>query len=253
MSPFGSFDLDDDDRMSIYRYVERHGTVDTSEAAEHVGIDPETFRHHVSILKRDGYVRETDDGNLRVRLDCGESEEHETAGLHYEIRPACQADATGLLGVVREVADQQEHLVAESVAEQLEYEDALFRNNAGKTRVFFVATVEDEVVGWCQVEIPSLAKLSHTAEMTVGVLVEYRRYSIGSHLLQRGMEWARANGCRRVYNSLPETNDLAVSFLQENGWRIEAVRNGHFEIDGEPVDEIMLAADLGGPEPVHSG
>ncbi|WP_336002115.1 bifunctional helix-turn-helix transcriptional regulator/GNAT family N-acetyltransferase [Halorientalis halophila] len=243
MSPFESFDFDDD-RMGIYRYVERHGSVQPSEAADHVAIDPEAFRHHVSMLKRDGYLEETEDGNLRVRLDCGETEEHETAGLAYEIRPACQADATGLLGVVRAVADRQVHLVAESVAEQLEYEDALLRNNAGETRVFFVATVEDEVVGWCQVEIPRLAKLSHTAELTVGVLVEYRRYSIGSHLLQRGMEWARANGCRRVYNSVPETNDLAVSFLQENGWRIEAVRDGHFEIDGDPVDEIMLAVDL---------
>ncbi|MFB6082966.1 MAG: GNAT family N-acetyltransferase [Halorientalis sp.] len=252
MGPFGSFELDDD-RMAIYRYVERQGVVDTSEVAEHVGIDPETFRHHVSILKRDGYVRETDEGKLRVRLDCGESEEHETAGLHYEIRPACQADASGLLGVVREVADEQVHLVAESVAELIEYEDALFRNNASETRVFFVATVEDEVVGWCQVEIPRMAKLAHTAEITVGVLVEYRRYSIGSHLLQRGMGWARASGCRRVYNSVPETNDLAVSFLQENGWRVEAVRNDHFEIDGDPVDEIMLATDLDGSDPGRDG
>lgn len=251
MSPFGSLDLDDDDRMSIYRYVERHGVVDTSEAAEYVGIDPETFRHHVSILKRDGYLRE-EGGKLRIELAEGEREEHETAGLNYLIRPARQEDTSGLLGVVREIADSRKHIVAESVAEQIEYEDALLRHNVGETRVFFVATVEDEVVGWCQVEVPRLAKLAHTAEITVGVLVEYRRYSIGSHLLQRGMEWARANGSRRVYNSLPETNDLAVSFLQENGWRIEAVRDDHFEIDGEPVDEIMLAADLGGPHPVRN-
>ena len=249
MTPYGTFDFDADDRREIYQYIERHGVVETRQVAEYVGIDPEQFRHHVSILKRDGHVEEEGE-TLRVALGRGESEEHETAGLEYRIRPARQDDTSGLLGVIRAVADERVNLVAESVAEQLEYEDILVRHNASETRMFFVATVEGEVVGWCQVEIPRLAKLAHTAKLTVGTLVEYRRYSIGSHLLQRGMEWARSKGCHRVYNSLPETNELAVSFLQENGWRIEAVRDNHFVVDGEHVDEIQMAADLGGPEPV---
>jgi murein L,D-transpeptidase YcbB/YkuD len=40
------------------------------------------------------------------------------------------------------------------------------------------------------------------------------------------MSWARSQGCRRVYNSIPATNDLALSFLQDNGWWVEAVRSG---------------------------
>ncbi|MFB6141747.1 MAG: N-acetyltransferase family protein [Halorientalis sp.] len=209
-----------------------------------MGVDPEAFRHHVSILKRDDYVEELADGTLRVKMKCGEAEEHETGGLAYTIRPAAQDDVSGILGVVREIVEEQVYLVAESVAEQLEYEQVVRRRSASETHVYFVATVGEEVVGWCQVEIPRLAKLANTAELTVGVLVEYRRYSIGAHLLQRGMEWAASQGCRRVYCSLPETNDLAVSFLQEHGWRVEAVRNDHYEIDGDLVDEVMLAADL---------
>lgn len=244
MSSYESLDIGTDVRRDIYQYIDHHGEVRPSAVAEEVGADPEEFRHHVSVLKRDDYIEELDDGRLRVKMKCGEAEEHETGGLEYVIRPAGQQDVSSILGVVREIAEEQVYLVAESVAEQLEYERVARRRSASETHVFFVATVEDDVVGWCQVEIPRMAKLSHTAELTLGVLVEYRRYSIGAHLLQRGMEWAASQDCRRVYCSLPETNHLAVSFLQENGWRIEAVRSGHFDIDGEAVDEVMVAADL---------
>jgi ribosomal protein S18 acetylase RimI-like enzyme len=242
-SPFGTLDIETDDRRRVYRYVERRGAVPPSEVADAVELDPETFRHHVAVLKRDGLLREVD-GKLRVELDRGEVEEQETGGLQYEIRPARQEDTSGVLGVIRTIADTKRHLVAESVAEQLAYEQALTRHNAAETRLFFVGVVADEVVGFCHVEVPRMAKLSHAAQVTVGVLEEYRRYSIGSHLLQRGMSWARSQGCRRVYNSIPESNDLALSFLQDNGWRVEAIRSGHFLVDGDPVDELQLAADL---------
>jgi len=243
MSPFGTFDIEADERRRVYRYVERRGAVPPGEVASALALDPETFRHHVAVLKRDGLLHEVD-GTLRVELDRGEVEEHETGGLQYEIRPARPADTGAVLGVIRTVADTKRHLVAESVAEQLAYERALTRHNAAETRLFFVGVVAGEVVGFCHVDVPRMAKLSHAAELTVGVLEEYRRYSIGSHLLQRGTGWARAQGCRRVYNAIPATNDLALSFLQDNGWRVEAVRSGHFLVDDEPVDELQLAADL---------
>jgi len=60
MTAFGTFDVDDSDRLSTYRYVDRHGPVEPRTVAEAVGIDPESFRHHLSILKRDGYLEEVD-------------------------------------------------------------------------------------------------------------------------------------------------------------------------------------------------
>lgn len=243
MTAFGTFDVDDSDRLRVYRYVERRGVVKPSEVAESVGLDPETFRHHLSILKRDGYLVE-DDGQLRVVLETGEAEEHTTAGLEFVIRPARQEDFAGVLGAIRAAAEPGLDLVAESVAEQLRYEETLLRHNAARTRLFFVATVSNDVVGWCHVEVPRLAKLADTAEVTLGVLEEYRRYGIGSHLLQRTRSWASANELRKLYNSLPATNEEGITFLERNGAVVEARRPDHFRIDGELVDEVMLAMDL---------
>ena len=79
-------EFDHDRRRQIYEYVEREGAVEPERVRQDVLVrtessskparsgaalspsvpmDPEAFRHHVSILKRDGYLEEHD-GKLRV-------------------------------------------------------------------------------------------------------------------------------------------------------------------------------------------
>jgi L-amino acid N-acyltransferase YncA len=233
----------EDIRKQIYAHVERHGAVDPVDAAKAIDADPETFHHHLTILKRDGYV-ENADGQLRVARDPGEAEEHREAGVSYTIRPAREDDQSGLVGAIREVAGRKTDIVAETVAEQLDYEDALLRYNAVETRMFFVGTVSDEVVGWAHVEAPQFEKLAHTAELTLGVLDGYRRHGMGSHLLQRALEWAASNDYEKVYSSLPATNEVGVEFLHSLGWETEAVREDHYKLGDAYTDEIMLAKGL---------
>ncbi len=235
--------FDTEARKRVFAYVERHGETDPSAVASAVGIDPESFHHHVTVLKRDGYLEDAD-GKLRVARDPGEAEEHREAGVVYTIRPAREDDLTGLVGAIRTVAGQRTDIVAETVAEQLDYEDALLRHNAVQTRVFFVGTVDDEVVGWAHVEAPQFDKLAHTAEVTLGVLDGYRRHGMGSHLLQRALEWAASNDYEKVYSSLPATNEVGVEFLHSLGWETEAVRTDHYKVGEAYVDEIMLAKRL---------
>ncbi|GAB3027045.1 bifunctional helix-turn-helix transcriptional regulator/GNAT family N-acetyltransferase [Natronobiforma cellulositropha] len=239
----GELEFGHDDRRRIYEYVERHGAADLDETCERLGIDPGGFRHHVAILKRDGRLEETD-GTLRVALDAGAEEEYVTDDFEFHIRPAIQEDLSGIVGAIRQVVDERTYIVAESVADEVDHQDALLRHNEFESRMFFVATVADEVVGWVHLHAPELDKLAHTAELTVGVIEEYRGRGIGSHLLARGLEWAGANGYEKVYQSVPSTNEEAIVFLEDHGWEIEAVREGHYKLDGAYVDEVMMAIGL---------
>lgn len=254
MADMEDLDFEAEDHRQLYEYVERHGAVTPRELWDAVDIDPVDFHHQLALLKRDGYL-EKHDGALRVALDAGTAEEFTTPFLSFVIRPARQEDVSGILGAIRAVVGERRYIVAESVAEQLHREDALIRHNALQSRVFFVATVSDDVVGWAHVEAPRLEKLRHTAELTLGVLEDYRRHGIGSHLLSRGLEWAAANGYEKVYNSLPATKTRAVGFLQENGFETEAVRSDHYRVGGAYVDEVMLARQVAEPvtEPVFDG
>lgn len=243
MATTNALEFGHEDRKRIYEYVERHGAVDPDEVQERLGLDPGGFRHHVAILKRDGRL-EQEDGTLRVTIDAGAEEEYVSEDLEFHIRPARQEDLTGIVGAIRQVAEEKTYIEAESVADEIDHEDALLRHNELESRMFFVATVEEDVIGWVHLYAPELEKLSHTAELTVGVLEEYRTHGVGSHLLSRGLEWASSNGYEKVYQSVPSTNEEAIAFLEEHDWDTEAVRQDHYKLNGHYVDEVMMAVKL---------
>ncbi|MFD1645391.1 GNAT family N-acetyltransferase [Haloarchaeobius litoreus] len=236
--------FDHEDRERIYEYVESHGTVERDSLNRALNLDPRAVRHHVAILKRDGYLTD-DDGELKVAFeDETAAEEHTSEDIDFVIRQARQEDLAGLVGAIRAVASSGDYIVAESVADVLDHEEVLLRHNELESRMFFVATVGDDVVGWVHIRAPELEKLSHTAELTVGVLGEYRRHDIGSHLLERGVGWAASNGYEKIYNSVPATNEAAITFLEGHGWETEAVRENHYRIDDDYVDEVMMATTV---------
>ncbi|NUC73542.1 GNAT family N-acetyltransferase [Haloterrigena sp. SYSU A558-1] len=245
-------EIEDTDRTSIYEYVEAHGAVDRDRVrSELFPDDPpgdpqytRAFRHNVAILKRDGYLEE-DDGTLRIAIDVEEErEEFTTDDVDVTIRAARQEDLSGIVGAMRQVVEEMTYIEAETVADELDHENVLLRRNEYESRLFFVATVDNEVVGWAHLHLPNLEKLSHTAELTVGVLEEYRGLGVGSQLLDRALEWARSQGHEKVYQSVPSSNEAAIEFFEDRGWIVEAVREDHYKLEDEYIDEVMMAIEL---------
>jgi len=231
-------------RKDIYEYVERHGMVDPDATREALHMEPREFGHHVAILRRDGVLTEDDDGRMKIAYDEAAEEEYQEDEIEYTIRQARQEDITGLVGVMRSVVEDGSYVIAESIADLIDHEEVLLRHNELESRMFFVASVENEVVGWVNLNHPEIEKLSHTAELTVGVLEEYRQHGIGSHLLQRGLEWANSRGYEKIYNSVPSTNEGAIAFLEVHDWHEEARRDDHYKMNGDYVDEVMMEIDL---------
>ncbi|WP_372480731.1 N-acetyltransferase family protein [Halomicrobium sp. HM KBTZ05] len=235
--------FDHEDRKDIYEYVERHGSVEPEELRRSLGMEPRPFGHHVAILKRNGTL-EAVDGALRVAYEDSAEEEFTADDVSFTIRQARQEDLTGLVGAIRQAIGGKTYVDAETVADVVDSEGVLLRHNELESRIFFVACVEDEVVGWVHLKHPELDKLSHTAELTLGVLEQYRGLGIGSHLLERGLEWAAKHGYEKIYNSIPSTNEEAIAFLDAHGWETEAVRADHYKLDGDYIDEVMMAKGL---------
>lgn len=236
--------FDHDDRRCIYGFVERTGTVHRDELADALDLDPTAVRHHLAILRRDGLLVE-EDGLLRVAIGTETGETHVGPnGISYRIRGAREEDLAGIVGVIDAVVSAGSYVEAENVAQLLDHQEVLLRFNEIESRMFFVATIGEDVVGWVHLRGSELEKLAHTATLTVGVIEEYRGRGIGSALLRRGLEWAGANGYERIYQSVPATNEGAIDFLEHHGWTVEAVREGHYRIDGAAVDEIMMATEV---------
>lgn len=227
----------------IYQYVERHGTAARHRTRSALDVSPGEFGSELEWLLTKGYL-EDDGGTLRIGLNAGSIEEHVGPDLTYTIRPARQEDFESLVDTIRDVTSTETYVVAESIAERLLYEDAVNRHNTVETRVFFVATNDGEVIGWTHIDLPQVEKLQRAAKLTVGVRRAYRKNGIGSQLLERALDWAGANGYEKAYNSVPSTNDEALSFLESNGWETEGVRKDHYTVDDRLVDEVMMAQTL---------
>lgn len=233
--------IDHPDRRSIYATIEENGAIPKAELMRGPVEDQRAVGHHVAVLKRDGYIRETDDGDLQLAVDPDAGHDFETDGYEITIRPAMQRDLSGIIGAIRQVADEMTYIEAETVADLLDHEDVLLRHNELESRMFFVATVGDDVVGWVHLQSHELAKLSHTAKLTIGVIEGYRGRGIGSRLLSHALTWAGSNGYEKVYNSVPATNEQGIEFLERHGFEVEAVREDHYRIGADYVDEVMLA------------
>ena len=236
-------DFDHDDREDIYEYVESHGASRPEKIQQALNIRERAFGHHRAILERDGVLEESE-GRLRIAFDSGAEEEYEADDVEFTIRQAREEDLTGLVGAIRQAIGGGAYVDAETVADVVDSEGVLLRHNDIESRIFFVATVNGEVVGWVHLKHPEVEKLSHTAELTLGVLEEYRGNGIGSHLLERGLEWAGSRGLEKIHNSVPATNEAAIAFLTGRGWDEEARREDHYKLNGECVDEVMMATAL---------
>jgi ribosomal protein S18 acetylase RimI-like enzyme len=236
-------DFDHTDREDIYEYVESHGATRPHKLRKALGMGERAFGHHTAILRRDSILEEKD-GKLRIAFDSGAEEEFEADDIEFTIRQAREEDLTGLVGAIRQAIGSGQYVNAETVADIVDTEGVLLRHNELESRMFFVACVDNEVVGWVHLKHPELEKLSHTAELTVGVLEAYRGHGIGSHLLERGLEWASSKGYEKIYNSIPATNEAAIEFLRSRGWEEEARRKNHYKMNGKHVDEVMMATTL---------
>ncbi|WP_247001964.1 GNAT family N-acetyltransferase [Halosolutus gelatinilyticus] len=232
-----------DARKRIYEYVERHGTVKRHRLMDVVSIPSNELETHLETLETDGYIAD-DGGTLRLAFEFGAVQEYAIDGVEFVIRPAHHDDFDGLIEVIRDVTAEETYVVAETIAEQLLYEDTVTRHNSVASRVFFVATVDGDVVGWTHLDLPQVERVQEVAQQTVGVTSAYRGRGIGSKLLHRGIEWAEANGYRKVYNSIPVVNERALEFLTIHGWDTEAIRRNHYTIEGEHVDDVMMAYEL---------
>jgi len=235
--------FDHTDRRDIYEYVESHGTATTEQTRRALGMEPRPFGHHLVILQRQGMLTRVGD-ELRIAYEDTETKSFETEAAAFTIRQARQEDLQGLVGAIRAAIGSGEYVDAETVADIIDTEGVLLRHNDVESRIFFVACVDDDVVGWVHLEHPETTKLSHTAQLTVGVLAQYRGQGIGSRLLSRGTEWAREKGFEKLYNSVPSTNEPAIEFLEAHGWAVEAVREDHYKLGDEYADEVMLAREL---------
>ena len=124
--------------------------------------------------------------------------------------------------------------------------DWSFFNEMVEIRDVLVAVADGEVAGYVRLGHPTPLAASDHVLMIRGLAVDppRQRLGIGKALMDAAADEARARGARRLRLRVLAHNEAARRLYDRSGYVIEGVLRGEFCVDGEYVDDVLMALDL---------
>lgn len=105
----------------------------------------------------------------------------------------------------------------------------------------WVATVDDLVVGWCDVLPTHGQARAHVGHLGMGVVSAARGRGIGSALLRAAVDAAWASGLTRIELSVRCDNAKARALYERHGFVTEGLLHRAFKVDITYFDAVMMA------------
>jgi RimJ/RimL family protein N-acetyltransferase len=167
------------------------------------------------------------------------------------IRRADPGDAPELVELAEEVGREEGRWILttsgwRSVAEERRYLKAVQRH---PDAAVFVVEDDGRVVGRLSLSRDPHPSSHHVADLGLMVAAEYRRRGIGTALLEEAVRWAQTAGVRKLELHVFPWNKPALRLYESFGFEREGLRRRHYARDGEDVDAILMAYQLGEPRP----
>jgi ribosomal protein S18 acetylase RimI-like enzyme len=110
--------------------------------------------------------------------------------------------------------------------------------------VGIVAEVDGRFVGQVQV-YPKGGRSSHVGVLGISLARDYRDLGIGSELMREAEDQARRLGIEVMTLSVFATNERAIHVYEKTGYREVGRIPRHHLRDGEYIDSVIMAKDLG--------
>lgn len=109
-----------------------------------------------------------------------------------------------------------------------------------------VAVLDSDVVGYLTLTHPtSLPENAHVWQVEgFTVRMGLRGRGVGSALLAEAARTARTAGGTKLSLRVLSTNPLARAVYEKAGFGVEGVLVAEFVIDGDPVDDVLMARPL---------
>jgi ribosomal protein S18 acetylase RimI-like enzyme len=109
-----------------------------------------------------------------------------------------------------------------------------------------VAVVDGEIAGYVTLkpatELQASDHVLHVAGLAVAEAA--RRRGVGRALMDAAVDEARRRGARRLTLRVLAPNLAARTLYERSGFVVEGVLRGEFHLDGEDVDDMLMARAL---------
>ena len=167
--------------------------------------------------------------------------------MSFLIRQAVPRDAAALAALARAVGSEPEGwLISTSdwrgVGEERRYLRAV-RHSANAC--VFVAETAEGLVGRLSLARDPHPASFHVADLGLMVAASQRRRGIGRALLEQAVEWARQSGVSKLELHVFPHNEPALGLYRAFGFVEEGYRRRHYRREGEYVDAVLMAYEVG--------
>jgi RimJ/RimL family protein N-acetyltransferase len=105
----------------------------------------------------------------------------------------------------------------------------------------FVALVEGDVVGWCDIQRHFFPAHAHRGTLGIGIIPAHRGHGLGLRLLNAILEKAADAGFVRIELDVHADNARAIALYDKVGFVREGVVRDAVFVDGEYRDAITMA------------
>jgi RimJ/RimL family protein N-acetyltransferase len=105
----------------------------------------------------------------------------------------------------------------------------------------FVAIIDNEVIGWCDISPVKREGFTHCGELGMGVHPRYRKLGIGQQLIVRTIQKAKEKGLERIELEVFASNVPAIKLYEKLGFVTEGVKKKARKIDGRYDDIVEMA------------
>lgn len=168
-------------------------------------------------------------------------------GTSVVIREAGVKDAENIINVINNVGAEKVFILTERFAHDVNWEQNFIQEHVKEKKAFLlaVAEVEGKIVGVCDVHLGSNPKNRHVGELGMSVVKECRGLGIGTAMMMYMINWAKTRGLEKLYLGVFSTNERAINLYKKFNFRVEGKRKKQYKVEGNYVDEIIMAKFIG--------
>lgn len=160
------------------------------------------------------------------------------------IRDALRRDAAASVALRKSIFGETDFLLYapdEYLTTPDEFSAQLERIAASDHSRSLLAEIDGAPVGLLGAAGSSVPRLRHSADVYIGALRDYWGRGIGSALLAEVLTWAPSVGISRLALFVMKGNVRAIALYQRLGFRVEGARRRAYIINGQPVDDLLMA------------
>jgi len=115
------------------------------------------------------------------------------------------------------------------------------RNGVKAGAIHYVALVDDQVIGWCDINRPVYPTQRHSGVLGMGIVSGHRARGVGNALLSASLADADSIGLTRVELRVRTDNAAAIHLYEKSGFVTEGTCRKYLHSEGRYHDTLIMA------------